>query len=294
MDLCNLNDIRALLGRHGFHFSKAMGQNFLIDAAVPQAIAESCGADTGCGVLEIGPGIGCLTAQLAQRAHKVVSVEVDRRLLPVLTETLAPYENVTVLSGDILKLDIPALTAEHFAGLTPLVCANLPYNITTPVLAALIDSSRFASLTVMIQREVAQRICAAPGSAAYGAFSVYMQFHTVPEILFDVPPHCFTPQPKVTSSVLRCTMRSAPPAAVDDPSLFFRIVRAAFGMRRKTLVNALSSAFGDRLSKDDLTGLLLQCGLSPSIRGEALGIAEFAQLSNRLGQRLHEADTGQR
>ena len=210
MDLCNLKDIQSLPNRHGFHFSKAMGQNFLIDAAVPQAIAEGCGADESCAVLEIGPGIGCLTAQLARRAGKVAAVELDKRLPPVLEETLAEYDNVHVISGDILKLDIPALVQEEFGTLRPLVCANLPYNITTPVLSALIDSGCFESLTVMIQKEVAQRICAAPGTGDYGAFSVYMQFHTEPEILFDVPPHCFTPQPKVTSAVLRCRVRRAP------------------------------------------------------------------------------------
>lgn len=282
MNLCNLNDIRALLGRHGFHFSKAMGQNFLIDAAVPQAIAEGSGADESCGVLEIGPGIGCLTEQLARRAGKVVSVELDKRLLPVLAETMAPYENVSIISGDILKLDIAALVEQEFSGRKPIVCANLPYNITTPVLSALIDSGRFNSLTVMIQKEVAQRICAAPSTADYGAFSVYMQFYTEPRILFDVPPHCFTPQPKVTSAVLHCPVRSQPPVPVQDTAFFFRVVRAAFAMRRKTLLNGLASAFGSRLNKSQLSAALEACGLSPSVRGETLGIVEFARLSDCL------------
>lgn len=289
MDLCNLKDIRALLDRHGFHFSKAMGQNFLIDASVPYSIAENCGADKSCGVLEIGPGIGCLTEQLAKRAQKVVSVELDRRLLPVLSETMAPYENVTVIHGDILKLNLPALAAEQFSGLTPLVCANLPYNITTPVLSALIDSQCFECLTVMIQKEVAQRICAVPGSAAYGAFSVYMQFHTTPELLFDVPPHCFTPQPKVTSAVLRCTLRKNPPVDIADSVFFFRVVRAAFAMRRKTLVNGLASAFGTQIPKTELAALLDRCGFSPAVRGETLGLAEFARLSNALQERLQDS-----
>lgn len=287
MDLCNLNDIRALLNRHGFHFSKAMGQNFLIEAAVPQAIAEGSGAAEDCGVLEIGPGIGCLTAQLAQRADKVVAVELDKRLPPVLEETLAEYSNVTVLSGDILKLNVPALVQEHFSGLRPLVCANLPYNITTPVLSALIDSGCFACLTVMIQKEVAQRICAAPGTADYGAFSVYMQFHTQPEILFDVPPDCFTPQPKVTSAVLRCPVRTVPPVDVADEAFFFRVVRAAFAMRRKTLINGLSAAFGGQPPKPELLNLLESCGFSATVRGETLGLEEFARLSNALYRALH-------
>lgn len=282
MDLCNLNDIRALLGRHGFHFSKAMGQNFLIDAAIPQAIAEGSEADEDCGVLEVGPGIGCLTAQLAKRAGKVVSVELDRRLLPVLEETMQDFDNVSIISGDIMKLDIPALVEDHFPGLTPLVCANLPYNITTPVLSALIDSGCFSRITVMIQKEVAQRICAAPGTSDYGAFSVYMQFYTDPEILFDVPPECFTPQPKVTSAVLRCPVRKAPPVEVRDTDFFFKVVRAAFAMRRKTLINGLSAAFGSRMSKAELLTLLENCGFPATVRGETLGLAEFALLSNRL------------
>ena len=287
MDLCNLNDIRALLGRHGFHFSKSMGQNFLIEAAVPRAIAEGCDADESCGVLEIGPGIGCLTVQLAASAKKVVSVELDTRLLPVLEETLAAHDNVTVIHGDILKQDISALVQEHFTGLTPLVCANLPYNITTPVLSALIDSGCFRRLTVMIQKEVAQRICAAPGTSDYGAFSVYMQFYTEPEILFDVTPDCFTPQPKVTSSVLRCQVRDKAPVDVRDTAFFFRVVRAAFAMRRKTLVNGLASAFGTQLSKSELSALLTDCGFPASVRGETLGLQEFALLSNRLYDALH-------
>lgn len=287
MDLCNMKDIQALLSRHGFRFSKALGQNFLIEAAVPQAIAESCGADERCGVLEIGPGIGCLTAQLAQRAGKVVAVELDKRLPPVLEETLADYGNVVIISGDVLKLDVQALVQEHFSDLHPLVCANLPYNITTPVLSALIDSGCFESLTVMIQKEVAQRICAAPGTADYGAFSVYMQFYTVPEILFDVSPDCFMPQPKVTSAVLRCRVRTEAPVDVIDTAFFFQVVRAAFAMRRKTLINGLSAAFGSRLSKTELLALLENCGFSATVRGETLGLAGFARLSNALYNALH-------
>lgn len=287
MDLCNLNDIRTLLGRHGFHFSKAMGQNFLIDAGVPRAIAEGCNADEHVGVLEIGPGIGCLTEQLAKSAGKVVSVELDKRLLPVLDETMAAYDNVTIVSGDIMRTDIGALVDTHFPGLTPRVCANLPYNITTPVLSALIDSGRFETLTVMIQKEVAERICAAPGTGDYGAFSVYMQFYTKPEILFDVPPDCFTPQPKVTSAVLHCPVRTEAPVALRDTAFFFQVVRAAFAMRRKTLMNGLSAAFGSSLSKAELGQLLEECGFSATVRGETLGLEEFATLSNLLYDRIH-------
>ena len=280
MNLCDLNNIRTLLGRHGFHFSKAMGQNFLIDASIPQAIAEHCGADENCGVLEIGPGIGCLTEQLARRAGQVVSVELDRRLLPVLEETLSKYENVSIVSGDIMKLDIAALVDTHFSGLTPLVCANLPYNITTPVLSALIDSGRFQRLTVMIQKEVAQRICALPGTADYGAFSLYMQFYTQPELLFDVPPDCFTPQPKVTSAVLRCTVRKAPPVDVADVPFFFQVVRAAFALRRKTLLNCLSSGLG--LSKGNTSALLARAGVPSGARAEQLSMEQFAAIARAV------------
>ena len=215
MDLCNINEIKALLARHGFRFSKSMGQNFLIESWVPQDIAESSGAKEGYGVLEIGPGIGALTKELAMRADRVVSVELDQSLLPILKETMEPYPNSEIVSGDILKVDIPALVQEKFQGLTPIVCANLPYNITSPVLTALIESGCFHAITVMIQREVAQRICALPGTSEYGAFSVYCQYHTAPEILFDVPPECFLPAPKVTSSVLRMVPKEKP-VEVDD------------------------------------------------------------------------------
>ena len=199
MDLCDLNTIKALLGRHGFHFSKSMGQNFLIQDWVPRGLVEGAGVGAENGVLEIGPGIGPLTAQLAAAARKVVAVELDRSLLPVLSETLGDHSNVEILPADILKLDIPALVDERFPGLTPMACANLPYNITTPVLTALIESGRFARITVMIQREVARRICAAPGAQDYGAFSPYCQFHTVPGPPFDVGSECFVPAPTVTS-----------------------------------------------------------------------------------------------
>ena len=199
MNLCDYDTIRALLGRHGFHFSKSMGQNFLIDPQVPMDIAAASGADEHCGVLEIGPGIGPLTAQLAQRAGKVVSVELDSSLLPVLAETMAPYPNVEIVPGDVLKLDLAALAAEKFQGLTPMVCANLPYNITTPILEKLVETPCFERFTVMIQKEVAQRLCAPEGSAQGGSFSLFLRYYMEPEYLFDVPADRFLPPPKVTS-----------------------------------------------------------------------------------------------
>ena len=282
MDLCDRNTIQSLLSRHGFRFSKSMGQNFLIQGWVPDVLVEGAGVSRENGVLEVGPGIGPLTVRLARAAAKVVAVELDRSLLPVLDETLAGLDNVEVLSGDILKLDIGALVEEKFPGLTPMACANLPYNITTPVLTALIDSGRFSRITVMIQREVARRICAAPGTPDYGAFSVYCQFYTLPELLFDVGPECFVPAPKVTSSVLRMTPRETLPQGVTDARRFFRVVKAAFGQRRKTLLNALSAGLGG-VDKDTIRAAIAACGLPEDIRGERLGIPEFAALTTALG-----------
>ena len=210
MDLCDRNDIQALLARHGFRFSRALGQNFLIEGWVAEDIAAASGADADTGVVEVGPGIGSLTTQLARRAGKVVSVELDRRLYPVLAETMAPYKNFTLVEGDVMQLSLPALVQEHLGSLRPVLCANLPYNITTPFLTACVESHCFDSLTVLIQKEVAQRICAAPGTADYGAFTLLMQYYTEPELLFTVPSTCFLPAPKVTSAVIRCKTRPRP------------------------------------------------------------------------------------
>ena len=280
MDLCNRNDIQALLQRHGFHFSKAMGQNFLIQGWVPRDIAAACGADEHTGVLEIGPGIGPLTRELAQRAGKVVSVELDRRLYPVLAETMADYDNFTLIEGDVMALDLAAVTAEKFPGLPAVLCANLPYNITTPFLTACVRAGCFRQLTVLIQKEVALRICAKPGTADYGAFSLLMQYYTVPELLFEVPNSCFMPPPKVTSAVVRCVTRKAPPVQVRSEAAFWRTVRAGFALRRKTLGNSLQT--GWQLPKEQLAAIVAGCGLSPTVRGEALGLEEYARLSDAL------------
>ena len=282
MDLCNINDIKDLLGRHGFHFSKAKGQNFLTQSWVPQNIAMEAGVDETCGVLEIGPGMGPLTQQLCLRAGKVVAVEVDQKLKPVLAETMAPYDNLEIIFGDVLKQDIAALVREKFGGLRPKACANLPYYITSDILAALLEAKCFETVTVMVQKEVAQRICAKPGTAAYGAFTVFCQYYTQPEILFDVPPHCFIPQPKVTSAVLHLRVRTEPACAVKDEALFFKVVRASFAQRRKTLVNGLSAVFGN-LGKERLTQILADCGFAPNVRGETLSLEEFARLADAVG-----------
>lgn len=279
MNLCNIDQIRALLGRHGFRFSKSMGQNFLIEDRVPRDIAAASGAGPGIGVLEVGPGIGPLTRELAGLADRVVSVELDRRLLPVLAETLRDCPNAEVVSGDILKTDIPALIGEKFQGMRAAACANLPYNITTPAITALIEARCFHSITVMIQREVAKRICAAPGTADYGAFSVFCQYHTTPEYLFEVSPDCFLPAPKVTSAVVRMVPRPAP-AEADDPDHFFRVVKASFALRRKTLANSLAAGLG--IPREEAARAIEACSLPAGIRGERLSIPQFAQLSRAL------------
>lgn len=286
MDLCNRNDIQALLLRHGFRFSKGMGQNFLIESWVPRDTADACGADEHTGVLEIGPGIGPLTAELCRRAGKVVSVELDHRLYPVLAETMSGFDNFTLVQGDIMKQDLSALVAEHFAGLRPILCANLPYNITTPLLTNCVKAGCFASITVLIQKEVAQRICARPGTADYGAFSLLMQYYTEPELLFTVPNTCFIPAPKVTSAVIRCRTRKTPPVAVRSETMLWRTVRAGFALRRKTLVNSLQTAFP--LPKAQLTEIVERCGLEPTVRGERLGLADYARLADALGEAVSE------
>lgn len=282
MDLCNIQQVKTLLSRHGFHFSKSLGQNFLIESWVPQQIAAACGADEDCGVLEIGPGIGPLTRELARRAGKVVCLELDKSLQPILEETLADCPNASVLFQDVTKTDCAQLVRDQFAGLTPMVCANLPYNITTPVITQLLEGHVFRSITVMIQREVAKRICAQPGTGDYGAFSLLCQYHAQCEYLFEVPRECFLPAPKVTSAVVRLTVLDQPPVAVANEDLFFRVVRAAFAQRRKTLLNALSSAFGDKMTKEQIASCISSCNLPATVRGEKLGIVEFAQLSAAL------------
>ena len=281
MNLCVREVLRALLGRHGFHFSKSMGQNFLIDPEIPADIAAASQADGTCGVLEIGPGVGCLTAELAKRAGKVVSIELDKKLLPVLAETMEPFDNVEIVPGDALKLDLSALAAEKFSGLRPLVCANLPYNITTPVLTRLVETPCFESVTVLLQKEVAQRLAARQGSSDGGAFTLWLQYRMETEILFDVPAAKFFPAPKVDSAVLRCVRRERPAVAVEDEAFFFRVVRGAFLLRRKTLVNSLSSALPE-LGKERIQSAMETCGLPPSVRGEKLSLEDFARLAAAL------------
>ena len=281
IDVCDIQVMKPLLSDHGFHFSKAKGQNFLIARWVPESIAREAGVDDTAGVLEIGPGIGPLTQQLCLRAKKVCAVELDKRLEPLLQKTVGEFDNLEILWNDVLKLDVPALVQEKFQGLRPMACANLPYYITSPILSALLEADCFASVTVMVQKEVAQRIAAAPGSEDYSAFTVFCQYWAEPELLFDVPAHCFLPQPKVTSAVISLRVRKDRPWDIRDKDLFFRVVRSSFAMRRKKLSNGLASGFPE-LGKSGAAEVIARAGFDPNIRGEMLGIPEFAKIANEI------------
>lgn len=287
MKLTDLSVIRSLLGEEGTSFKKKFGQNFLINESVVERIAESClpdipDPDEKLGVLEIGPGIGVLTQKLSPIAHKVVAVEIDTTLLPILDKTLADCPNVTVVNNDILKVDLAALVAEQFADCTRLaVCANLPYYITTPILMALLESRLpFSSITVMVQKEVADRLCAPAGSANYGAITTTLSYYGAPRRLFVVNAGNFVPAPKVDSAVVQIKLHSAPPVAVNSEDKLFAVIKAAFGQRRKTLANALSSM--PNVSKEQIAAAIAGAGLSPTVRGEALTLAQFAEIANLL------------
>jgi len=281
INVCDINIMKPLLAQHGFHFSKAKGQNFLIAPWVPQSIAEQAGVDETAGVLEIGPGIGPLTQQLCLRAKKVCAVEVDERLEPILDQTVGEFDNLEIIWNDVLRLDIPALVAGEFPGLRPMACANLPYYITSPILTALLEADCFDSVTVMVQKEVAQRIAAAPGSADYSAFTVFCQYYAQPELLFDVPAHCFLPQPKVTSAVIQLKVRKERNWDILDEGIFFRLVRASFAMRRKKLTNGIASGFPE-LGKAGAAAVIENAGFDANIRGETLSIPEFARIANEI------------
>lgn len=281
LDVCDPRVIRALLEKYGFHFSKAKGQNFLTQRWVPQRIAQEAGIDRSTGVLEIGPGFGPLTQELCLRAGRVTAIELDTTLRPVLAETVGEFNNLTIHFADAMKMDLPALVQAEFPGLTPAACANLPYYITSPVLTRLLESRCFSAVTVMVQKEVAQRICSPAGKGDYGAFSVFCQYYAEPELLFDVPASCFIPQPKVTSAVLKLTMRKESVCEIKSEAMFFKVVRAAFAQRRKTLLNALSSGLS-QFDKPALAAVIEDCGFAPTVRGETLDIPGFAAISNAL------------
>ena len=284
INVCDIQIMKPLLAQHGFHFSKAKGQNFLIANWVPERIAQDAGVDETVGVLEIGPGIGPLTQQLCLRAGKVCAVELDRRLAPILDLTVGEFSNLEIVWDDILKQNVAALVREKFAGLRPFACANLPYYITSPILTALLEAECFEAVTVMVQKEVALRIGAKPGTADYSAFTVFCQFYGEPEILFDVPAHCFMPQPKVTSAVVMLKIRKELPWEILDKATFFRTVRASFAMRRKKLQNGLAAGFPE-LGKEGAGQVIAACGLPENVRGETLDIAQFAALANEIFRR---------
>ena len=278
-----VNAIKAMLDSIGLKPSKSKGQNFLVDPNITEKIVRLAGVDKTAGVLEIGPGAGALTQRLCQTAGKVVAVEIDGRLCAMLEGAFSATDNLEIIRGDILKIDIAALATERFKGFRPLVCANLPYAVTTPVLTRLIDTGGFKSITVMVQREVAQRICAPPGSREYGALTVFANYHTEPVNLFNIPPECFYPKPKVHSSVIMLEIKPEKAVAAELEPILFRAVRAAFNQRRKTLVNALASAFSPGIGKQELAGIVSGCGFSANVRGEELAIGDFAALARALG-----------
>ena len=284
LNVCDIQVMKPLLAEHGFHFSKAKGQNFLIASWVPEQIAEASGVTGNVGVLEIGPGIGPLTQQLCLRAGKVCAVEVDGRLRPILQQTVGEFQNLEILWQDVLKLDIPELVAEKLAGLRPMACANLPYYITSPILTALLEARCFEAVTVMVQKEVAQRIAAKPGTEDYSAFTVFCQYYARPEILFDVPPNCFLPQPKVTSAVVTLRTYRELPWQITDEKTFFRVVRSSFAMRRKKLLNGLAAGFPE-LGKPAIGEILRACGLDENVRGETLDIPSFGAIANEIVRR---------
>ena len=272
-----------ILHRFKLRADKKLGQNFLIDENIVRRIVEAAELSPADKVLEVGPGIGTLTQGLAESGADVVAVELDKRLLPVLDVTLEGYDNVRIVNGDILQVNImETVSAPEFK-----VCANLPYYITTPIIFALLEKRLpMERLVAMVQKEVAERMAAKPGSRDYGALSVAIQYYTEPELLFAVPRECFEPQPKVTSAVLRAVVRREPPVEVEDEKFFFRVVYAAFALRRKTLVNSLMTAFGSQLTKEQVTQAVTSCGLEANIRGERLGLSEFAALSAEIAALL--------
>ena len=279
MNLSDINTVRSLLQKNGFTFKKSLGQNFLINPDVCPAMADAaCDKDTG--VIEIGPGIGVLTAELSARAKRVIAIELDERLKKILPVTLSDCENVEVIYGDVLKTDLKALIAEKFSDCKRVaVCANLPYYITSPIVMSLLESKLpIDSITVMVQKEAAERLCAKVGTREAGAVSVAVSYYAEPEILFGVDKGSFMPPPKVDSAVIQLHIRENPPVAVNDESKFFRLVKACFAQRRKTLVNTVSNTAG--IDKEIIKEALAQLNLSETVRGEKLTLEELAELSN--------------
>lgn len=276
--LSDISTIKEILSKHGFTFSKSLGQNFLINPSVCPRMAEYAGAGAGVGVIEIGPGIGVLTNELCQLAYKVVAVELDKRLLPVLDETLAEYDNVKIVNADVLELDLKQLIEEEFAGMEVVVCANLPYYITSPVIMKLLEERLpVKAITVMVQKEAAQRICAKVGVRMCGAVTVAVNYYADPELLFHVSAGSFMPAPKVDSAVIRLNVREKPPVDADKDK-FFAVVKASFGQRRKVIANSLSAGLG--MGKEKVLAILERAGVPQNTRAEALRLEDFAAIAN--------------
>ena len=283
-NLGNPKNTIEIIQKYEFMFQKKFGQNFLNDTHVLEKIISAAGITKNDCVLEIGPGIGTMTQYLAENAGHVVAVEIDRNLIPILKETLADYDNVTVINEDILRVDIKALAEEYNGGKPIKVVANLPYYITTPIIMGLFESGvPIDNITVMVQKEVADRMKEGPGSKDYGALSLAVQYYAEPEIVANVPPNCFIPRPNVGSAVIRLTRHKEMPVQVKDPALMFKIIRASFNQRRKTLQNGLGNASELPYTKEQIAAAIAEMGLTPTIRGEALSLAQFAQLSDILG-----------
>lgn len=283
LELTDIGTIKALLARHGFHFSKALGQNFIVNPSVCPRMADESGIDSGSGVIEIGAGIGVLTAELAKRAKKVVCIELDSKLLPILDETLADFDNIEIINADVLKTDLAALIEEKFGGMPVYVCANLPYYITSPVIMTLLESRLpLKAVTVMVQREAAQRLCAPVGSRLSGAVTVAVDYYAEARKLFDVSAGSFMPAPKVDSSVIRLDIREKPGIEVSDEKLFFSMVHAAFSQRRKTASNSISSGTG--IPKAVVAEAIERCGFPPSVRAESMTAEQLAALCEALNE----------
>lgn len=282
-NLSNIGTIKEILSKHGFTFSKALGQNFLVNPSVCPRMAENCGADKETGVIEVGPGIGVLTNELAKVAKKVVAIELDKRLLPVLKETLADHDNVKVINDDVLKVDLHKLISEEFPNMNVVVCANLPYYITSPVIMKLLEEKLpISALTVMVQKEAGQRICAEVGSRQSGAVTVAVNYYSKPSLLFNVSAGSFMPAPKVDSCVIRLDVSSEPTVSVIDDKSFFRVVKGAFAQRRKTLSNSMSSSMG--IDKQTVKAILEKAGIPENARAEQLKMEQIANISDALYQ----------
>ena len=278
-----------IIKKYEFAFQKKFGQNFLIDSHVLDKIIAAAGITGEDCVVEIGPGIGTLTQYLAETAREVISVEIDRMLIPILEETLAEYDNVTVINQDILKVDLEQLVAEHNGGRPVKIVANLPYYITTPIIMGLFEKNvPVSSITVMVQKEVAERMQAGPGTKDYGALSLAVQYFSEPYIAANVPPNCFMPRPRIGSAVIRLTCHEKPPVEVKKEEMMFKIIRASFNQRRKTMVNGLNNSPEIPFSKDEVQNALRQMGLSENIRGEALTLEQFARLTNLLTEKSEQ------